>query len=196
MPSVITHALAGAALGAATGPKEMRVRFAGLAAVCSVLPDADVIGFRLGIEYGDLLGHRGLSHSIFFAAVVSAAVVLTAFRKLPNFGRRWCPLWLCFFLILAAHGLLDAMTLGGLGIALLSPFDTTRYFLPWRVIRVAPIISIGYFFGEHGVRALVSEIMYVWIPTILVGGTIWIMRTNKANAPDRVSCKENNHDKP
>jgi inner membrane protein len=38
-----------------------------------------------------------------------------------------------------SHGLLDAMTTGGLGAALLWPLDDTRYFLPLRPIPVAPI---------------------------------------------------------
>jgi hypothetical protein len=34
------------------------------------------------------------------------------------------------FLATAGHGLLDAMTNGGLGLAFFSPFDNHRYFLP------------------------------------------------------------------
>jgi inner membrane protein len=37
-------------------------------AVCAALPDIDVIGFRFGIDYGALLGHRGFTHSLAFAA--------------------------------------------------------------------------------------------------------------------------------
>jgi len=40
---------------------------------------------------------------------------------------------------LASHGLLDTLTNGGLGSALLWPFDLTRYFAPWNPIPVAPI---------------------------------------------------------
>ncbi|MHC4444672.1 MAG: hypothetical protein ACYTF1_17650 [Planctomycetota bacterium] len=42
-------------------------------------------------------------------------------------------------MITASHGLLYALTDGGLGIALLSPFDTTRYFFGWIPIQVSPI---------------------------------------------------------
>jgi hypothetical protein len=41
--------------------------------------------------------------------------------------------------VLASHGLLDTMTDGGLGCALLWPFSLTRFFAPWRPIPVAPI---------------------------------------------------------
>jgi inner membrane protein len=43
------------------------------------------------------------------------------------------------FVAVGSHGLLDAMTTGGLGAALLWPFTHARYFLPWRPIPVAPI---------------------------------------------------------
>ena len=42
-------------------------------------------------------------------------------------------------MVLVSHGLLDTLTDGGLGCALLWPFDLTRYFAPWRPIPVAPI---------------------------------------------------------
>jgi inner membrane protein len=39
----------------------------------------------------------------------------------------------------ASHGILDAMTDGGLGVAFFSPFDDTRCFFPFRPIKVSPI---------------------------------------------------------
>lgn len=53
-------------------------------------------------------------------------------------------------LIMASHGVLDAFTDGGLGIALLWPFTNTRYSAPWRPIPVAPIgMAILYARGIH-----------------------------------------------
>ncbi|NIM77978.1 MAG: hypothetical protein GTO20_04240 [Candidatus Aminicenantes bacterium] len=60
---------------------------------------------------------------------------------------------LYFFLLTASHGVLDAFTNGGLGIALLSPFDTTRHFSPWQPIEVAPI-GIWAFFSDWGVKVM------------------------------------------
>ena len=53
-----------------------------------------------------------------------------------------------FYLLLctASHGLLDAMTDGGLGVAFFSPLDTTRYFFSFRPAVVSPI-GIGKFVG-------------------------------------------------
>ena len=121
-----------------------------LGVLCAVLPDIDVVGFGHGIQYGDLWGHRGLTHSLIFAALLSA-----------GFGRSLLPrasrpvragMGLYFFLSAVSHGLLDAMTDGGLGIAFFSPFDTTRYFFSVRPIAVSPI-GIHEFFSEQGLMS-------------------------------------------
>src|SRR5258708_33227849 len=112
--------------------------------VCSVLPDLDVIGFRFGVHYGDFWGHRGFTHSLVFAALIASAALVLVFRdSVPKIGR--FPLFLYLFLATASHGLLDAMTNGGLGVAFFSPFNNHRYFLPWRPIRVSPIAVTRFF---------------------------------------------------
>jgi inner membrane protein len=61
--SAFSHAVAALSIGTCFyrpgTPK--RVWVAG--ALCSVIPDLDVIGFRFGIRYGDFWGHRGFTHS-------------------------------------------------------------------------------------------------------------------------------------
>ncbi len=84
-------------------------------------------------------------------------------------SRQWWLLVGLVFLVTLSHGLLDAMTNGGLGVAFFSPFDTTRYFLPWRPIRVSPV-GVGRFFSAQGVAILASEIEYVWLPL----ATLWL----------------------
>lgn len=137
-------------------------------AVCAVAPDLDVVGFRFGIEYGDFLGHRGLTHSIPFAAALATAVVGLSFRNgVPGMPRG--PLWLYLFLAIASHGLLDALTNGGLGIALFAPFDNSRYFFPVTPIQVSPI-GIRRFFRDGGLAVLASEVPWVWLPSLLLAG--------------------------
>ena len=75
------------------------------------------------------------------------------------------------FLPTASHGVLDAMTNGGLGVAFISPFDNRRYFLPWRPIVVSPI-SITRFFSGRGYAVLQSELLWIWVPTILFGAAV------------------------
>jgi inner membrane protein len=49
-------------------------------AVCSVLPDIDAVGFRFGIHYGDFWGHRGFTHSLVFAALLSGVAAMMLIR--------------------------------------------------------------------------------------------------------------------
>lgn len=166
MPTPLTHAFIPLALGHTLTDKKLPVKFWFWAVFCSMLPDLDVIGFSLGVSYGDFLGHRGFSHSLFFAFLLSSTVVLLAFRKHHIFSKRWWLIWLFFFGVSSSHGILDAFTNGGLGIALLSPFDTTRYFFPWRPFVVAPI-GIRAFFTPWGKGVLLSELYWTWLPLIL-----------------------------
>ncbi|MCY1082190.1 metal-dependent hydrolase [Archangium lansingense] len=101
----------------------------------AMLPDADVIAFALRIPYAATWGHRGASHSLFLAAVVALAVAAgTRLARGPAVKAG-----LLTLVAMGSHGVLDAMTTGGLGAALLWPADNVRYFLPLRPIPVAPI---------------------------------------------------------
>lgn len=107
----------------------------------SLAPDLDVIAFRLGIPYSAPWGHRGAAHSIFVALVL--ATVATLATRIPpdqvHAGQTRNALWVLCAVVAISHGLLDALTDGGLGIALLWPFSNQRYFAPWTPIPVAPI---------------------------------------------------------
>jgi inner membrane protein len=144
------------------------------AAVCSVLPDLDVIGFHFGIRYGDFLGHRGFTHSLLFAAALAGAVTITIFRKkAAAIGQ--ISVFAYLFLATASHGLLDAMTNGGLGVAFFSPFDNRRYFLPWRPIRVSPI-GASRFFSNRGYTIFQNELLWIWLPAIVFAAAALTLR--------------------
>jgi inner membrane protein len=64
-------------------------------------------------------------------------------------------LWLLCAVVAISHGLLDTLTDGGLGIALLWPFSDARYFAPWRPIPVAPIG--GRMLTRGGLRVVLVE---------------------------------------
>ena len=135
----------------------------------SMLPDADVIGFSLGVRYEDPWGHRGATHSFAFAVIVGVVVGLVVRRfkqrqSLPRRSsepvgerRRALRTGLFATIALAAHPLLDTLTDGGLGCALFWPFDLTRYFSPWRPIQVAPIGLA--FLSSYGAIVAMSEIV-------------------------------------
>ena len=128
------------AVGLAASRLDAAARPLGLARIAiwsalSLLPDLDVVGFSLGVQYGDPWGHRGATHSLTMAVVIGvvAAAVAPALKQ-PALRTGTIATF-----VVASHGLLDTMTDGGLGCALLWPFDLTRYFAPWRPIPVAPI---------------------------------------------------------
>lgn len=163
MASAFSHAFVALALGKAPQHPGMTPPVLLLGAVCSIVPDFDVIGFSFGIQYGDLWGHRGMTHSIFFAGLLSAALIGLFYRN-RSASTKVC-LFAYFFLCTASHGVLDAMTNGGLGVAFLSPFDTNRYFFTVRPVAVSPI-GLSEFFSIDALRILTSEIKWIWLPTI------------------------------
>ena len=179
MPSIFSHAIFASAVGSAytAEPMAMPVRYWVLTAACAMLPDADAIGFAFGVRYDSMLGHRGLTHSIAFALLVGLAVGMFAFGRRPT-GPGKLQLVLYFALVTLSHPLLDAMTNGGLGVALLAPFSAERYFFPLRPIEVSPIGM--QFFSERGLEVLVSEVIWVWFPALLIYMTAKMYRAVKS----------------
>jgi inner membrane protein len=171
MASVFTHAFVAAAMGAVYKGWPLPARFWLLSAACAVLPDADVIAFFFGIPYGDTFGHRGFTHSLAFALLLGVAVVLLFFRGAKNKGG----LVAYFSLVTASHAALDALTNGGLGVAFFAPFDRARYFFPWRPVVVSPI-GVGSFFSEWGLAVILSELVWVWLPSLLFVGVVLTLR--------------------
>jgi inner membrane protein len=167
MASAFTHSFVALALGKISTGEKMPLRFWLLGLLCSILPDFDVVAFRLGIPYSHLFGHRGFAHSLLFAALVAVLVVPLAFRNVPRFTKKWWILTAYFFLVTASHGVLDAMTSGGYGIGFFIPFDNTRYFLPWRPLRVSPIGVYG-FFSRWGWDVIKSELLWIWLPALII----------------------------
>ena len=162
MPTIISHPAPILALGAALGFRHIPLRLLCVAAFFSIAPDLDVIGFRLGIQYADLLGHRGFSHSLLFALISGCFAALCApwlhCRRILAFG--------LIFAAVASHILLDAATTGGLGVAAFWPLSNERYFLPWRPIRVSPL-NPRVFLSERGVAVILSELLWIWLPCLV-----------------------------
>jgi inner membrane protein len=173
MPSVFTHAAVALSIGYCFYPKVSK-RALAIGAVCSTIPDLDVIGFGFGVHYDDFLGHRGFTHSLVFAFLLAGAATLL-FRdgdgRVPNLFL----IWTYLFLATASHGFLDAMTDGGLGVAFFAPFDNTRYFFPWTPVRVAPI-GLFRFFSMRGLSVFMSELVWIWIPAGLLAAGSWVSR--------------------
>jgi inner membrane protein len=147
----------------ALGPTRVPTALAAVGCVACVLPDVDSLGFAAGIPYGHAFGHRGFTHSLFFAACVALLCVPFAERL----GVSPVAAFAFVFASVSSHGLLDAMTTGGLGVAFWSPFSNERYFLPWRVILVSPI-GVEPFFSRRGLEVLRSELLWIWVPSTVL----------------------------
>jgi inner membrane protein len=80
MPTVFTHAVSALALGTAVLPARAGSRTWCLGVLCSAVPDLDVLTFAFGVGYSDMLGHRGLSHSLPFALALSTPIATCGFR--------------------------------------------------------------------------------------------------------------------
>ena len=151
----------------------------------SLLPDADVIAFGLGIPYGAPFGHRGASHSL-VAALALALVTAALARRLRLPTVRSAAF---VAVVVGSHGVLDAMTDGGKGIALLWPFTTERFFFPWRPIPVAPI-GAG-MLSARGLEVLMTELVY-FSPLLL--WALWPRRRRVAPVEAEVSEDESRAD--
>lgn len=142
----VGHIAVGLAAARAYAPGRLaRAAVLGFSAL-SLLPDLDVLAFHFHIPYAHPFGHRGASHSLCVALL--GAVIIGAVERLrrgPTGPYR--RLFAFSLVVLASHGLLDTLTDGGLGCALLWPFDDTRFFAPFTPIPVAPIgrglVSLG-----------------------------------------------------
>jgi inner membrane protein len=167
------HIAVGMAAGrwwAAARPARVMLGFS----VLSLVPDVDVVGMALGVPYGAPWGHRGATHSLVMAGLFGFAFAILA----RGGGRTFTATALLAFAVAASHGLLDAMTDGGRGVALLWPFTTHRYFLPWRPIPVAPI-GVGFLSGE-GLEVAAWELL-VFLP--LFAYALWPRSRRKQDVP-------------
>nr|WP_254712591.1 metal-dependent hydrolase [Polaribacter haliotis] len=136
------------------------------------------MGFQFNISYGSFWGHRGFSHSFLFALIFGVLVTFFFFKK-HFFTKKGIILMFFFFLCTASHSILDAMTTGGKGVAFFSPFNNTRYFFPWRPIKVSPI-GIMRFFSERGLKVIYSELIWIGIPSMVyMLITYFIKRKNR-----------------
>src|SRR5215468_7797487 len=119
MCSVLTHPAVPIALVTLLPQEALSPALLLTGVACSVIPDLDVIGFKFGVTSEHMLGHRGFTHSIVFAVALGALLTYTLFRT-GHHGR-----WVVFLYLVVStlsHPLLDMLTNGGRGVALLAPF--------------------------------------------------------------------------
>ncbi len=164
MASIFGHAIAATAIQSCSRSKNKKytTRLLLLCIISAVMPDIDVLAFKLHIPYGSPFGHRGFTHSIFFAVIWSGFLSVLFFPK-----NRQLNAFLFLFIATLSHGLLDACTTGGKGVGFFIPFDNDRYFLPWQYIKVSPL-GWKRFFSSWGLKVIQSEFLYIFIPSLLL----------------------------
>lgn len=181
MPSALSHPAVPIALALALGTRRVPPRLLLAGVVAAVIPDADALGFRLGIPYESGLGHRGASHSLLIAALMGgiaawAAPALRSPRLLAALFVAVCG---------ASHGLLDMATNGGHGVALWWPLSEDRLWWPERPIEASPI-SLRRFFSSQGALVMLSELRWVWAPALLAGLFVHLARRLAFKHPSEV----------
>jgi inner membrane protein len=163
MATILTHPVIPLTCGILLGKRRIPPPLLILGMVCAILPDLDVIAFKLGIAYESAFGHRGVSHSLLFAAIIASIASLfhTALRSAR------LTTWLFVAFATASHGILDALTTGGLGVEFFWPVSEERFFFPWQFIQVSPI-GVNRFLTERGWQVIQSELQTVWLPCALL----------------------------
>ncbi len=175
MASAFAHALAAITIGKTYTSNYTSARFWILGVFCAIVPDADVIMFAFGVPYEHMMGHRGFSHSLVFALLLAVFLTAVFYRKTKIWSFTGLAYIFYFFIATVSHALLDAMTTGGLGVAIFAPFDNTRYFLPWRPIQVSPI-GVKNFFSTWGLRVIKSEMLWVGLPCLVYVSSLALIR--------------------
>lgn len=164
MASIIGHTLAAIGIAKLQFNNTPPFKLFLLGSICAFLPDIDVLGFLYGVEYGSFWGHRGITHSFIFAALIGTIIPFIFHSKSSISKLR---LFFFYFLCIASHPILDSLTSGGYGVAFFAPLDNTRYFLPWRPIKVSPL-GASRFFSRWGLEVLKSELIWIGIPLICI----------------------------
>jgi inner membrane protein len=160
--TVLTHAALPLLGGRVWRPAEAPPRkLAAVAVVLSLLPDLDYVGLLFDVRPDDALGHRGLSHSLF----VSLGLALLGALLFPKARRQT---FLFLFACAASHPLVDALSRGDGGVALLAPLTAHRFVIG----PLLPSIPLGIneAFGKWGALVLLAELLCVWTPLLLISG--------------------------
>jgi inner membrane protein len=145
--------------------RRLLARLPWYSAFLSVIPDADTL-MHAFVRYSHPFGHRGAFHSLGFFLGFCALLV-----RFPVFATRRMAAFVCLFLSMASHSLLDMLTNGGLGIGLFWPISNARLFFPWRPIPVSPL-HVDSFFSVWGLRVLAAELPFAVVAFVVA----WIWR--------------------
>lgn len=121
----LTHIVLGAAIGEAMLGKKIGKKGMLWGALANSLPDIDVAANFFADPVNALLIHRGITHSIFFAAVISPLLAYLFYRTHSKYFLTYKFCLLFFLTAIIAHDAIDVCTAYGTG--LLEPFSHQRF---------------------------------------------------------------------
>ena len=121
----LTHIVLGACIGEAVAGKKLGKKAMWLGAIAQSVPDIDFVTTFWLSDSKDIVAHRGITHSILFAAI--ATIILAGlcryfFRKVKLGWNSW---FLLFGINIFTHILIDGFNAYGIG--WLEPFSQRRF---------------------------------------------------------------------
>ena len=158
MPTPISHAAVGFAIGAWTQQAPPTTRVCVAAAACAALPDIDVLWAPLHLANTSLLAHRAITHSLAFALIGALVITAVFFRSEPWRQQR-SRIALVLGLALLSHGCLDALSRYSFGVEFFAPLSVQRFRFPW-----TPLGDPSGLAGQ-----LIQEAFVVFLPAVVIG---------------------------
>ncbi len=169
----ITHIVVGACAGELIAGKQAGKKAMLLGALANSLPDIDIIASAWCSVSKDLLVHRGFTHSILFALLVSPLLALVSSKRFRTDNismRKWLIFWLSLILL---HLCMDCCNAYGTG--LFEPFSHMR--VSWNLLFVAdPLFTLLPLVAAIVLLILKKEAAYrrVWSAGALVMSLIYV----------------------
>lgn len=172
----ITQALLGTAIGQAGFTRSLGRRALGWGALIGMLPDLDVLAAPLHGGFGEMVYHRGTTHSLWFGPVAGSALGWCLWRwrdGAPERLRAW--VGLCV-LVLFTHPLLDVFT--PYGTQLFAPFSRARF--AWNGVGIIDPFYTGFLAVSLAVglvsttRARAAALAALALSTLYLGYGVWL----------------------
>ncbi|WP_269222610.1 metal-dependent hydrolase [Flavobacterium sp. IMCC34518] len=117
----VSHIVLGAAVGETILGRKIGRKAMLYGAIIGNIPDIDVLGIFFLSDSKQLLFHRGITHSLFFAVLITALFGWFCRKRIKNNWMLWT--WM-FFAAMLSHLLIDSFTCYGMGF--FEPFSQHR----------------------------------------------------------------------
>jgi inner membrane protein len=160
MPTPVSHAAVGFAIGTWTAPVRPSTRVCLAATACAALPDIDVL-WSSGLPASSPFSHRALTHSLLFA-LVAATVIAVVFFSDASWRPTRTRIAGVLLLALLSHSCLDMLSTYSRGIGLFVPFSEHRFRWPWTPLG-RPTGTILSQLVEEALVILLPAAALVWV---------------------------------